>query len=94
MAKLYSTRRGSFVGRGLNRVLGFGVRRGLRSVEVKPEDFRRHLADKHALWVPNFSRMQDVPLERLDAIAEVLIRDAGRLSEAGSASSRPRTPCP
>jgi len=52
---------------------------------VKPEDFRRHLADKHALWVPNFSRMQDVPLERLDAIAEVLIRDAGRLALAEGA---------
>lgn len=85
MARLYSTRRGSFVGRSLNRMLGFGVRRGLRSVEVKPDDFRRQLADKHALWVPNFSRMQDVPLERLDAIAEELIRNAGRLALAEGA---------
>jgi len=66
-------------------MLGFGVRRGLRSVEVKPDDFRRQLADKHALWVPNFSRMQDVPLERLDAIAEELIRNAGRLALAEGA---------
>jgi uncharacterized protein (DUF697 family) len=73
------------MGRGLNRVLRFGVRRGLRSVEVNPEDFRRQLADKHALWVPNFSRMQDVPLERLDAIAQKLIRDAELLAAAEGA---------
>jgi uncharacterized protein (DUF697 family) len=30
--------------------------------------------------VPSFSRMQDVPLEQLDAIAENLIRDAQRLA--------------
>jgi uncharacterized protein (DUF697 family) len=73
------------MGRGLNRVLRFGLRRGLRSVEVNPEDFRRQLADKHALWVPNFGRMQDVPLERLDEIAQKLIRDAERLAAAEGA---------
>jgi uncharacterized protein (DUF697 family) len=78
-------RRGSVMGRGLNRVLRFGVRRGLRSLEVSPEDFRRHLADKHGLWVPNFGRMQDVPVERLDAIAQKLIRDAERLALAEGA---------
>jgi uncharacterized protein (DUF697 family) len=52
---------------------------------VNPEDFRRQLADKHALWVPNFSRMQDVPLERLDAIAQKLIRDAELLALAEGA---------
>jgi uncharacterized protein (DUF697 family) len=57
----------------------------LRSVEVKPEDFRRQLADKHGLWVPNFGRMQDVPLDRLDAIAQKLIRDAERLALAEGA---------
>jgi len=67
------------------RVLRFGIRRGLRSVEVKPEDFRRQLANKHGLWVPNFSRMQDVPLERLDEIAKALIRDAARLAMAEGA---------
>src|SRR6202047_1518440 len=76
---------GSAMGRGLNRVLRFGVRSGLRSVEVKPEDFRRQLADKHGLWVPNFGRMQDVPLERLDEIAQSLIRDAERLALAEGA---------
>lgn len=67
------------------RLLRAGVLRGLRSVEVDPEDFRRHLADKHHLWVPNFSRMKDVPLERLDAIAKALIRDAERLALAQGA---------
>src|ERR1700737_4599155 len=85
MADLRKIQRGSAVGRGLNRVLRFGVRRGLRSVEVNPEDFRRQLADKHGLWVPNFSRMHDVPLERLDAIAQKLIRDAERLALAEGA---------
>jgi hypothetical protein len=85
MTDLRKMRRGSAMGRGLNRVLRFSVRRGLRSVEVNPEDFRRQLADKHGLWVPNFSRMQDVPVERLDAIAQKLIRDAERLALAEGA---------
>ena len=57
----------------------------MRSVEVNPEDFRRQLANKHGLWVPNFTRMQDVPLDRLDAIAMALIRDAERLALAEGA---------
>jgi hypothetical protein len=65
--------------------LRFGVLRGLRSVEVNPEDFRKRLADKHGLWVPDFTRMRDVPIERLDAIAKILIRDAGRLALAQGA---------
>jgi uncharacterized protein (DUF697 family) len=85
MARLHNSIRGSFAGRSLGRVLRFGMRRGLRSVEVNPEDFRRQLANKHALWVPNFSRMQDVPLERLDEIAKSLIRDAERLALAEGA---------
>jgi uncharacterized protein (DUF697 family) len=85
MTELRKIRRGSAMGRGLNRMLRFGVRRGLRSVEVNPEDFRRQLADKHELWVPNFGRMHDVPLERLDAIAQKLIRDAERLAAAEGA---------
>jgi uncharacterized protein (DUF697 family) len=85
MSEFRKIQRGSAVGRSLNRVLRFGVRRGLRSVEVNPEHFRRQLADKHGLWVPNFSRMNDVPLERLDAIAQKLIRDAERLALAEGA---------
>jgi uncharacterized protein (DUF697 family) len=85
MAKLSRVSRGSLVGRSLNRVLGYSFKRGLHSIEVEPEDFRKQLADKHALWVPNFSRMHDVPLERLDEIARALIRDAGRLAFAEGA---------
>jgi uncharacterized protein (DUF697 family) len=85
MATLHNSARSSFARRSLGRVLRFGMRRGLRSVEVNPEDFRRQLANKHALWIPNFSRMQDVPLERLDEIAKSLIRDAERLALAEGA---------
>src|SRR6202162_5872808 len=85
MATLHNSVKGSFARRSLGRVLRFGMRRGLRSVEVNPEDFRRQLADKHGLWVPNFNRMQDVPLERLDEIAKSLIRDAERLALAEGA---------
>jgi uncharacterized protein (DUF697 family) len=85
MANLRKIQRGSAMGRGLNRVLRFGMRRGLRSLEVHPEDFRRQLAEKHGLWVPNLNRMHDVPLEQLDAIAEQLIRDAARLALAEGA---------
>src|ERR1700676_1924547 len=85
MVPLRDIQRGSVVGRGVNRVLRFGLRRGMRSIEVRPEDFRRQLADKHGLWVPNFSRMHDVPVERLDAIAQKLIRDAERLALAEGA---------
>jgi uncharacterized protein (DUF697 family) len=66
-------------------VLRLGVRGGLRSLEVNPEDFRKQLADKHGLWVPNFSRMRDVPVEQLDAIAQKLIRDAEMLALAEGA---------
>ena len=67
------------------RVLRYGVLRGLRSVEIDPEEFRRHLADKHNLWIPHFSRMRDVPIEQLDAIADRLIHDAQRLALAQGA---------
>lgn len=72
-------------GRTFGRVVRFGVRRSLRSIEVNPEDFRRQLSDKHGLWVPNLSRMHDVPLEQLDAIATKLIRHAERLALAQGA---------
>jgi hypothetical protein len=75
----------SLASRGFGRVVRLGVMRGLRSVEVNPDDFRKQLATKHGVWVPNFSRMHDVPLERLDAIAKKLIRDAERLALAEGA---------
>lgn len=69
----------------MGRFLRFSVLRGLRSVEIDPEDFRRSLAEKHGLWVPHFGRMKDAPLEKLDAIAERLIHDAQRLAMAQGA---------
>ncbi len=85
MARLHNSVKGSLVARTFSRFLRFGVLRGIRSIEIDPEDFRRHLANKHGLWVPNFARMKDVPTERLDAIAAALIRDAERLALAEGA---------
>jgi hypothetical protein len=75
----------SMAGRAVGRFLRFGMLRGLRSVEVDPEEFRRTLAEKHGLWVPHFGRMKDAPLEKLDAIAGRLIHDAQRLAMAQGA---------
>jgi|SRR6516164_1430210 len=75
----------SLAGRTMGRFLRFGMLRGLRSVEINPEDFRKYLAAKHQLWVPHFGRMRDVPLEKLDAVAERLIHDAQRLAMAQGA---------
>lgn len=75
----------SLAGRTMGRFLRFGMLRGLRSVEINPEDFRKYLAAKHQLWVPHFGRMRDVPLEKLDAVAERLIHDAQRLALAQGA---------
>jgi uncharacterized protein (DUF697 family) len=80
MAGLHNSIKASLAGRTFGRFLRFGALRGLRSVEIDPEDFRHQLANKHGLWVPNFARMKDVPTERLDAIATSLIRDAERLA--------------
>src|SRR5215472_8218139 len=75
----------SLARRTVGRFLRFGVLRGLRSVEIDPEEFRRHLADRHNLWIPHFGRMRDVPVEQLDAIAERLIHDAQRIALAQGA---------
>jgi uncharacterized protein (DUF697 family) len=85
MAKLNYSRKRSFAGRTLRRFLRFGVLRGMRSIEIDPEEFRRQLSNKHGVWVANFDRMKDVPIERLDAIAAALIRDAERLALAEGA---------
>jgi hypothetical protein len=77
--------RKSLAGRAVGKFLRFGVLRGLRSVEIDPEEFRRNLAEKHGLWVPHFGRMKDAPLEKLDAIADRLIHDAQRLAMAQGA---------
>lgn len=75
----------SLASRAVRRFLRFGMLSGMRTVEIDPEDFRRKLAEKHGLWVPHFGRMKDVPLEKLDAIAERMIHDAQRLAMAQGA---------
>ena len=80
MAKLRNSVRGSFASRTVGRFLRLGGLRRMTSIEIDPEEFRRQLADKHGLWIPNFARMKDVPIEHLDTIAAALIRDAERLA--------------
>jgi EcsC family protein len=75
----------SLARRTVGRFLRFGMLRGLRSVEIDPEEFRQHLADKHNLWIPHFGRMRDVPIEQLDAIADTLIHHAQRIAMAQGA---------
>jgi len=67
------------------KLFRFALLRGLRSVEVDPEEFRRYLAKRHKLHVSSFDRMHQVPVERLDSIARILIRDAGRWALAEGA---------
>src|SRR6202008_2853669 len=43
----------SLASRTVGRFLRFGMLRGLRSVEIDPDDFRQYLADKHNLWIPH-----------------------------------------
>lgn len=62
------------------RFLRFGVLKGMRSIEIDPEVFRRELSEKHGLWVPSLARLKEVPIEQLDAVAAKLIRDAERLA--------------
>jgi len=81
MARLHKSAAGSPV----KRFLRFGLFRGLRSVEIDPEDFRNYLARKHRLHVSDFSRMHQVPIERLDYIAQKMIHDAQRLALAEGA---------
>src|SRR6202163_1265474 len=75
----------SLAGRTVGRFLRLGMLRGMRSVEIDPAEFRKYLADKHDLWIPSFSRMRDVPLEKLDGIADRIMHDAQRLAMAQGA---------
>ena len=80
MRRLHHRAAETLAGRTLGRFMQFGLLRGLKSVEVRPEDFRRELSEKHGLWVPDFARMKDVPIEQLDGIAAALIRDSERMA--------------
>jgi hypothetical protein len=76
MAGLHSSNsRGVF-----SRFARFSLIRGLSSVEIDAEDFRRQLKRKFGLDVRDFRHMHRVPIRRLDAIADTLIRDTGRLA--------------
>lgn len=70
----------SVAGGAFGRFARFGLLKGLRSIEIDPEDFRRQLKKKHGLHVGDFRRMHTVPLARLDGIAKTLIRDTQRLA--------------
>ena len=80
MAGLHRSSTRTSGGRIFGRFMRFSFLRGLRSIEIDPEAFRRELAEKHGVWVADFGRMKDLPLERLDAIATILIRDSARLA--------------
>jgi uncharacterized protein (DUF697 family) len=85
MARLHNARKSLVGGGAVRRFMRFGLLRGLRSIEIDPEDFRKELSNKYRLWIPDFARMRDVPIERLDAIAKTLMRDAERLALAEGA---------
>ena len=76
MARLHNTGSGGVLG----RFARFGLLRGLRSIEIDREDFRRQLKKKHGLDVADFRHMHFVPVARLDAIARTLIQDTERLA--------------
>lgn len=76
MAKLHNTASDGIFG----RFARFGLLRGLRSLEIDREEFRRQLKKKHGLDIADFRHMHLVPLARLDAIAKTLIRDTEKLA--------------
>lgn len=76
MAGLHNT----VAGKAFGRFARFGLLRGLRSIEIDREEFRRQLKKKHGLEVADFHHMNRIPLSRLDAIAKKLIKDTERLA--------------
>ena len=68
------------IGTPFTKLLRFGLRGGIRSIEINREDFRRYLARKHKIYVTDFRQLRYFPVEQLDAVAAALIRDAQRLA--------------
>jgi uncharacterized protein (DUF697 family) len=66
--------------RTFGRFARFSFLRGLRSIEIDREHFRRYLKSKHGLDVADFRQLRYVPVERLDGVAKALIRDTERLA--------------
>src|SRR5215467_13401869 len=62
------------------RLFRFGIRGGMRSIEIDREAFRRYLAAKHKIYVTDFRQLRCYPVEQLDSVAAALIRDAQRLA--------------
>ena len=79
MSRSQNSRKTSVSG-AARRFLRFGALRGLRSIEIDPEVFRRELSERHGLWVPSLARLKEVPIVHLDTVAAKLIRDAERLA--------------
>lgn len=79
MTRSQNSRKTSLSG-AARRFLRFGALRGLRSIEIDPEVFRRELSERHGLWVSSLARLKEVPIEHLDTVAAKLIRDAERLA--------------
>jgi EcsC protein family len=68
------------LGTTFTKLFRFGLRGGMRSIEINPEEFRRYLAQKHAIYITDFRQLRQLPVERLDAVAANLIRDSQRLA--------------
>jgi uncharacterized protein (DUF697 family) len=68
------------LGTTFTKLFRFGLRGGMRSIEINPEEFRRYLAQKHAIYVSDFRQLRQLPVEKLDAVAANLIRDSQRLA--------------
>jgi len=68
------------IGTSVTKLFRFGLRGGMRSIEINREDFRRYLARKHKIYVTDFRQLRYFPVGQLDSVAAVLIRDAQRLA--------------
>jgi EcsC protein family len=67
-------------GGAFGRLARFGLLKGLSSLEIDREEFRKQLKKKHGLEVADFRHMHLVPVARLDAIAKRLIKDTEKLA--------------
>jgi hypothetical protein len=83
MAGIPKRKRESLAGRTFRSLVRMGTERGLHSIEIDPETFRKELSDKHGLWIPSYDRLRDVPIEKLDEIAAKLVRQAERKALIG-----------
>ncbi len=83
MAGIPKRKGGSLASKTFRSLVRMGTARGLQSMEIDPDAFRRELSEKHGLWIPGYERLRDVPIEKLDEIAAKLIRQAERKALVG-----------